>query len=111
MYGRLVIDPGFVYEGKLRGIVLGNEEVPGRNPKINEEVEVFSYHILHCKARTDSEFRFQELKYYVEQLKEMHGPLSYYRTTDLRFKEEQGMAFHMCQYAHGLTPSPFGCSR
>jgi len=32
----------------------------------------------------------QELRYVSSQMRDMNGPLSYYRTTKVRFEEEQG---------------------
>ena len=43
-----------------------------------------------CLRASPSKRRPQEIEYYAAQFKSMHGPLSYYRTTKIRFEEEHG---------------------
>jgi len=40
-----------------------------------------------------------ELQYVTSQLRDMNGPLSYYRTTKIRFEEEQGR----CHNSHARS--------
>ncbi|KAI9509095.1 Alpha/Beta hydrolase protein [Russula earlei] len=85
------------------------------DPKSTEEIEanlepflrfVFGVDVVHIDAvlnmreavvsdgltrepRSSPLLTNEELQYVVSQLRDMHGPLSYYRTTKIRFEEEQ----------------------
>jgi hypothetical protein len=51
----------------------------------------------------------QEFEYVASQLRDMNGPLSYYRTTKVRFEEERGSYFHIstpCMF-HGQLSQNF----
>jgi len=68
MYGRWKVAELITQGGNLRAVVLG--QVAG-----------------HPAAR--SYVTDQEIKYIAEQVRDMNGPLSYYRTTQYRFEEEK----------------------
>ncbi|TFY76437.1 hypothetical protein EWM64_g7576 [Hericium alpestre] len=67
MYGMVKPSKSLVPEGHLKQILHIHDGVPKATNVANE----------------------QELQYYLSQLKDMNGPLNYYRTTELRFEEEE----------------------
>jgi soluble epoxide hydrolase/lipid-phosphate phosphatase len=73
-------------KGALRPYVLG--DVPFKSGTLLSDEVINSY----CDApRTNIDNIWaQELNYYLSQFNSMQGPLSYYRTTELRFEEEKG---------------------
>lgn len=74
----------------MRDLVLGHTKLPSRTQSVlNDAVDIdVNYRQLVCSEPISPP---QERKYYLAEFaKGMNGPLSYYRTSKIRFDEEKG---------------------
>ena len=78
----------FTRVGQLRDLLLHHQDRIKKS-EIVQTPKVRGLHFLEIKLLT---YDLKEFTFYVEQFKKngMGGPLSYYKTTDQRFKEEKG---------------------